>query len=123
MQLSLITNTDDLSGTLYYEFYPGLWTGEPWSSASVYVHDDAFTLIAQVFRSRIHLFDLYGVSRISGSRISSLVTGLDEFAKVVNAAEKPEHIWSGEEEADVLDQIDDWPLARRELSIMQRKLG
>ncbi|MDD9927601.1 MAG: hypothetical protein OXR03_17395 [Rhodospirillaceae bacterium] len=123
MQLNLVTNTENLEGTLYYEFYPGLWTEEHWNPASVYVHDDAFTLISQVFRNRIHLFDPYGISKISGSRVTSVIEGLDEFAKTVSGTEKPENLWHGELEADILEQIDDWNLARRELSVMLRRLG
>ena len=85
MRIELITCVEDLEGTWYYEFQPGEFRWEFWSSNSVYLDADVFSLLEPLFRERIPWFAPYGLTTISGSRIGHLAKDLGAFAKAARA--------------------------------------
>lgn len=123
MQIELITSVDELEGTSYYEFFPVIWNEQLWNITSVYIHDDVFSLIAKVFSNRNPSFAPFGVSQLSGSSISDVVRGLNDFAKIIGRAEKPENVWNGAEFEYELDQINDWNIAKKNICVMLHKFG
>ncbi len=123
MRIELITCVEDLEGTWYYEFQPGEFRWEFWSSNSVYLDADVFSLLEPLFWERIPWFAPYGLTTISGSRIGHLAKGLGAFAKTVGRAERPDEIWDPSQACDVaLKQIDDWRSTRRQLGVALHEL-
>ena len=118
MRIELITCVEDLEGTWCYEFQPGEFRWEVWNSTSVYLDGDVFSLLEPLFWDRIPWFAPYGLTTISGNRIGHLAKGLGEFAKTVGRAESPDEIWDPSQGSRfVLEQIDDWRPARRQLGV------
>ncbi|MDH3231318.1 MAG: hypothetical protein OEN55_16120 [Alphaproteobacteria bacterium] len=120
MNIELITSVDRLEGTLYFEFHPGAYGGNHWRTESVYLHLYVFDLVANVFVAEIPEFSYFGPTTISGRRVEKLAKALDEFAAAVNSAETPDAVWQPIEGTfieDLSDQLDDWTMAKGQVSI------
>ena len=63
-QPRLIRRVDELKGTCYIEFVPGRYTGEHWSSTAVFLSEEAFLPLRDVFIRHYRGFDYYGINNI-----------------------------------------------------------
>lgn len=124
MRIELIKAVEQLEDTYYYEFAPGEFRGQHWSREAVYIHGDVFPLIADIFRTGVRGFDLYGPTTISGSAIGRLAEDLGDFALRLGRVERPEDIWNTHHmDEPIWEEIDDWHQAQRQLCMMLRDLG
>ena len=123
MRIELISGTDQLKGSDYYEFMPGEFRDRYWGHDSVYLEGDAFAFIEGVFFEAIRDFAPFGWTTISGLRIRNLCAGLEGFAALVTRSHGPDMVWDRVRMPPPVHGIDDWGEAKRHLSLMSRDLS
>ncbi len=123
MQLALLTSLQQLQGTWYYEFFPGLFKGTHWNQSSVFLDGDAFVLVEGIFWGCVPNFAPYGPTTVSGRVLEQLAKELKALEKVVLAADGAAevHAWGGIEAA-LLQGLPDWPAAKPQILRMLQDL-
>ena len=93
MNIELLTEKNQLQGTMYYEFALGPHTGSHWTSGSVFIHYEVFRLIEGVVSQSVNGFNPYGPTTMSQGRISELSAALKDFGHRVGKADAPEEVY------------------------------
>lgn len=90
----------EFTGTLYFEFVPGGYTGNHWQENAVYLSDEVFELIEPVFVKVIPSFGRYSPNEISRSNWELIINEFQALkaalVKASTAADVREKIWISE---------------------------
>lgn len=87
----------EFTGTLYFEFVPGGYTGNHWQENAVYLSDEVFELIESVFVKVIPNFGRYAPNEISRSNWELIIMEFqalkETLVKAATPAELREKMW------------------------------
>ena len=102
----------EFTGTLYFEFAPGGYTGNHWQENAVYLSEEVFELIEPVFVKVIPSFGRYAPNEISRSNWELILMELQALKETLVKASTPadvgERMWISEKfETPFSERFDD----------------
>ena len=87
----------EFTGSLYFEFVPGAYTGNHWQENAVYLSDEVFELIEPVFTKVIPSFGRYSPNEISRGNWELIILEFQAVKETLVKASTPadirEKIW------------------------------
>jgi hypothetical protein len=92
--IELIKNVDALTGTDYFEFLPGEYSGQCWCKDSVFLDEEVFSLIEPSIASNSPNYDHYAFTSISRTQWTSII---EQWKKVAVALD--------DTPSDAIDQV------------------
>jgi hypothetical protein len=85
--LCLIHDKQQLRGTCYFEFLPGIYKGQCWNEGSVFLSEEAFSYLEPVIQRHESRFDHYAFTEISKSTWMKIVADLERLTEKLGEAE------------------------------------
>jgi hypothetical protein len=81
LNVYLIKNPDEMSGTCYFEFLPGAYKGSCWNETSVFLSEDSYNLIEPAFEGRIVDYDHYSFMAVPRATWSDIINDLEALSE------------------------------------------
>lgn len=86
--ICLIKDINELTGSNYFEIFPGEYTGNCWNPNSVFFDEEVFTLIEKPFEDCIPKYDHYSFVQASKENIDQLIASLKSLSKTITKNNK-----------------------------------